>query len=75
MEFIIQIWNVACTVITNIQRSYMLYNLYSMCTKPYGISFRWKSHKAFDDASDSTTNFDIKIREIISLQLTVYIWL
>ena len=73
MEIIIQIWNVARRVITNIQRSYMLYNLYSMCAKLYGFIFRWKPHKAFDNVGDSTTNFDIKNRKIISLHLTVYI--
>ena len=44
-----------------------------MCTKLYGIRFRRKLQKAFDDASDSTTNFDIKHRKIISLHLTIYI--
>ena len=44
-----------------------------MCTKLYGFIFRWKPHKAFDDVGDSTTNFDIKNRKIISLHLTVYI--
>ena len=39
---------------------YIVYRLYTiMCTKLYGISFRWILQKTFGNAGDSTTNVDI----------------